>query len=85
MVLSELLPVPLLFALYMLSLTFCQEGRSALSLAADESRVDVMKVLIQRGADLNTQDRVNTCTLYMYILVNQGTQEIRTCTHPIVL
>lgn len=43
---------------FVISLASHQEGRSALSLAADESRVDVMNVLIQRGADLNTQDRV---------------------------
>ena len=36
-----------------------QEGRSALSLAAERGDVDVMKVLIERGADVNTQDEVN--------------------------
>ena len=35
-----------------------QEGRSALSLAAERGDVDVMKVLIERGADVNTQDKV---------------------------
>ena len=35
-----------------------QEGRSALSLAAERGDVDVMKVLIERGADVNTQAKV---------------------------
>ena len=35
-----------------------QRGRSALSLAAERGRVDVMKVLIERRADVNTQDEV---------------------------
>ena len=35
-----------------------QEGRSALSLAAKEGHVDVMKALIEKGADINTQDEV---------------------------
>ena len=35
-----------------------QEGRSALSLALERGDVDVMKVLIEEGADVNTQDKV---------------------------
>ena len=35
-----------------------QNGRSALSLAAERGYVDVMKVLIEKGADVNTQDEV---------------------------
>ena len=35
-----------------------QEGRSALSWAVERDDVDVMKVLIERGADVNTQDEV---------------------------
>ena len=35
-----------------------QEGRSALSLAAERGDVDVMKVLIEGGADVNTQNKV---------------------------
>ena len=35
-----------------------QEGRSALSLALDRGHVDVMKILIEGGADVNTQDKV---------------------------
>ena len=35
-----------------------QEGRSALSLALERSDVDVMKVLIEGGADVNTQNKV---------------------------
>ena len=35
-----------------------QEGRSALSLALERGDVDVMKVLIEGGADVNTQDKV---------------------------
>ena len=35
-----------------------QEGRSALSLAAERGNVEVMKDLIERGADVNTQDKV---------------------------
>ena len=35
-----------------------QEGRSALSLAVERGDVDVMKVLIERGADVNTQNKV---------------------------
>ena len=35
-----------------------QWGRSALSLAAERDHVDVMKVLIEKGADVNTQDKV---------------------------
>ena len=35
-----------------------QEGISALLLAAEEGHVDVMKVLIEKGADVNTQDEV---------------------------
>ena len=35
-----------------------QEGRSALSLAFEWGHVDVMKVLIEGGADINTQNKV---------------------------
>ena len=35
-----------------------QEGRSALSLALERGHVDVMKVLIEGGADVNTQNKV---------------------------
>ena len=35
-----------------------QEGRPALSLAAERGDVDVMKVLIEGGADVNTRDKV---------------------------
>ena len=35
-----------------------QDGRSALSLAAKRGDVDVMKDLIERRADVNTQDEV---------------------------
>ena len=35
-----------------------QWGRSALSLALEWGDVDVMKVLIEGGADVNTQDKV---------------------------
>ena len=35
-----------------------QWGRSALSLAAEWGRVDVMKVLIEGGADVYTQNKV---------------------------
>ena len=35
-----------------------QEGSSALSLAAGRGDVDVMKVLIEGGADVNTQNKV---------------------------
>ena len=35
-----------------------QEGRSALSLALERGHVDVMELLIERGADVNTQDKV---------------------------
>ena len=35
-----------------------QEGRSALSLALERGDVDVMKALIEGGADVNTQDKV---------------------------
>ena len=35
-----------------------QEGRSALSLAAERGDVDVIKVLIEGGADVNTQNKV---------------------------
>ena len=38
-----------------------QEGRCALSLAAKRGYVDVMKVLIERGADVNTQNKVIMC------------------------
>ena len=40
------------------NLTKHQEGRSALVMAAKRDHVDVMKVLIERGADVNTQDKV---------------------------
>ena len=36
-----------------------QRGRSALSLAAERGDLDVMKVLIEGGADVNTKDKVN--------------------------
>ena len=41
-----------------------QEGRSALSLAVERGHVDVMKVLIEREADVNIQDNVRSlhCT-----------------------
>ena len=35
-----------------------QWGSSALSLALERGDVDVMKDLIERGADVNTQDKV---------------------------
>ena len=35
-----------------------KEGRSALSLAAARGYVDVMKVLVEGGADVNTQIKV---------------------------
>ena len=35
-----------------------QEGRCALSLALERDYVDVMKVLIEKGVDVNTQDKV---------------------------
>ena len=35
-----------------------QRGRYALSLAAEKGHVDVMKVLIKGGADVNTQNKV---------------------------
>ena len=35
-----------------------QEGRSALFVAAEKGRIDVMKVLIEGGADVNTQNMV---------------------------
>ena len=35
-----------------------QEGRSALSRALERDDVDIMKVLIERGADVNTQNKV---------------------------
>ena len=38
--------------------TIHQEGTSALSLAAEGGDVDVMKVLIEGGADVNTQNKV---------------------------
>ena len=44
-----------------------QEGRSALSLALEGGDVDVMKVLIEGGADVNTQDKVIS-PYYTYIV-----------------
>ena len=38
--------------------TTYQEGRSALSLAAGKGHVDVMKVLLKGGADVNIQNKV---------------------------
>ena len=38
-----------------------QEGRSALSLAAERGDVDVMKVLLDRGVDVIVQDEVIMC------------------------
>ena len=35
-----------------------QEGRSALSLALERGDVELMKDLIERGADVNTQNEV---------------------------
>ena len=35
-----------------------QEGKSALPLASERGHIDVMKVLIERGADVNAQDWV---------------------------
>ena len=38
--------------------TIHQEGRSALSLALERGDVDVMKALVEGGADVNTQNKV---------------------------
>ena len=46
-----------------------KEGRSALSLAAARGYVDVMKVLIEGGADVNTQNKVIVCRGIQYMLV----------------
>ena len=35
-----------------------QKGRSALSLALERNHVDVMKILIERGANVNTKNKV---------------------------
>ena len=45
-------------------LTNHQKGRSALSVAFERGDVDVMKLLIERGADVNTQDKVIMSTLH---------------------
>ena len=41
-----------------------QEGKFALSLAAGKGHVDVMKVLIERGADVNIQNKVIMCIVH---------------------
>ena len=46
-----------------------QEGRSALSLAAERHDVDLMKVLMERGADVNTQDKVIMYRSLHYIYI----------------
>ena len=46
-----------------------QRGSSALSLAAERGDVDVMKVLIKRGADVNTQDKVIMYRSVHYIYI----------------
>ena len=49
-----------------------QEGRSALSLAAERGDVTVMKVLIKGGADVNTQNKVIMYRSLLYIPVYDG-------------
>ena len=49
--------------------TIHQWGKSALSLATERGDVDVMKVLIKRGAHVNTQDEVIMCRSLHYTLV----------------
>lgn len=36
-----------------------QDNRTALMFAASNGNVDVLKILIERGADVNIQDKVN--------------------------
>ena len=55
-----------------------QEGRSALSLAAEKGCVDVMKVLIEKGADVNTQNKV---IIYKSLHIHQSHAQILACTN----
>ena len=43
-----------------------QRGRSALSLALERGDVDIIKVLIEGGADVNTQNKVIMCMSLHY-------------------
>ena len=42
-----------------------QRGRSALSLALERGDVDLMMVLIERGANVNTQDEVSCIEVHI--------------------
>ena len=53
----------------MLSLSL-QEGRTALSLASWKGHTEIVGILIQRGASMDTQDEVTLHTItYMYMVV----------------
>ena len=54
---------PVLLYLHMNYLCFCpQRGCTALHMAAQEGKVDVVRLLTEAKADVNIQTEVHTCT-----------------------
>ena len=53
-----------------LHFTVLQDGLSPLVTASDGGHFDVVKTLIEAGADINLSDKVGVCTVYKCTLCN---------------